>query len=147
MGLWNPFVAYGATRGNPLTPYSSAVFLTLGALLSCFVWNMYFMKNPLAGRTGEFQRIFQRPALRSSAGTCRRSDLGHRNGVQRGRGKVDELCDFLCHRPIGADGRRRCGECLPGRNLRAQGLAARFTSALMFVFYALAILLVARANG
>src|SRR4051812_42281951 len=44
MGLWNPFVAYGATRGNALTPYSSAVFLTLGALLSCFIWNLYFMK-------------------------------------------------------------------------------------------------------
>src|SRR5579863_6598997 len=58
MGLWNPFVAYGATRGNPLTPYSSAVFLTLGALLSCFIWNLYFMKRPLAGEPVGFSGFF-----------------------------------------------------------------------------------------
>ena len=49
MGLWSPFTSYGATRGNALTPYSSVVFLTLGALLSCFIWNLYFMKKPLEG--------------------------------------------------------------------------------------------------
>ena len=49
MGLWSPFMTHGTTRGNALTPYSSAVFLTLGALLSCFIWNIYFMKTP-AGR-------------------------------------------------------------------------------------------------
>src|SRR3954447_1222122 len=54
MGLWNPFVAYGATRGNALSPYSSVVFLTLGALLSCFIWNLYFMKKPLAGEPVDF---------------------------------------------------------------------------------------------
>src|SRR5271156_747063 len=58
MGLWNPFVAYGATRGNALTPYSSVVFLTLGALLSCFVWNLYFMKKPLAGDPVGFGGFF-----------------------------------------------------------------------------------------
>ena len=62
MGLWNPFVAYGATRGNPLTPYSSVVFLTFGALLSCFVWNLYFMKRPLAGEPVNFGEFFRGPA-------------------------------------------------------------------------------------
>src|ERR1700745_4001762 len=61
MGLWNPFTAYGATRGNALTPYSSAVFLTLGALLSCFVWNIYFMKKPLAGEPVSFGGFFSGP--------------------------------------------------------------------------------------
>src|ERR1700745_1418263 len=61
MGLWNPFTAYGATRGNALTPYSSAVFLTLGALLSCFVWNIYFMKKPLAGELVSFGGFFSGP--------------------------------------------------------------------------------------
>jgi glucose uptake protein len=37
MGLWAPFVANAMTRGNTLGPYSIAVFLTLGALLSCFI--------------------------------------------------------------------------------------------------------------
>src|SRR5271155_1001636 len=58
MGLWNPFVAYGATRGNALTPYSSVVFLTLGALLSCFIWNLYFMKHPLVGEPVGFDGFF-----------------------------------------------------------------------------------------
>src|SRR5579862_5210530 len=54
MGLWSPFLTYSMTRtgspfeaagvaqGSPLGPYSAAVFLTLGALLSCFIWNLYF---------------------------------------------------------------------------------------------------------
>jgi glucose uptake protein len=62
MGLWNPFVAYGATRGHALTPYSSVVFLTLGALLSCFIWNLYFMKKPLAGEPVDFSGFFSAPA-------------------------------------------------------------------------------------
>src|SRR5246127_3111345 len=61
MGLWNPFAAYGATRGNTLTPYSSAVFLTLGALLSCFIWNIYFMKKPLVGEPVSFAGFFSGP--------------------------------------------------------------------------------------
>jgi len=62
MGLWNPFVAYGATRGHALTPYSSVVFLTLGALLSCCIWNLYFMKKPLAGEPVDFSGFFSAPA-------------------------------------------------------------------------------------
>src|SRR5579863_5832433 len=49
MGLWAPFSTRALTHGNSLGPYSVAVFLTVGALLSCFVWNVYFMKRPLVG--------------------------------------------------------------------------------------------------
>src|SRR5947209_2943527 len=59
MGLWSPFTTYGTTRGNALTPYSSVVFLTLGALLSCFIWNIYFMKKPLAGEPVAFSGFFK----------------------------------------------------------------------------------------
>src|SRR6202008_3292065 len=45
MGLWEPFVTRAMTSGNTLGPYSVAVFLTLGALLSCFIWNIYFMRK------------------------------------------------------------------------------------------------------
>src|SRR5262249_23504435 len=58
MGLWSPFTTYGTTRGNALTPYSSVVFLTFGALLSCFIWNIYFMKKPLAGEPVSFSGFF-----------------------------------------------------------------------------------------
>jgi glucose uptake protein len=62
MGLWSPVVTYNATRGHALTPYSSVVFLTLGALLSCFIWNLYFMKKPLAGDPVDFSGFFSAPA-------------------------------------------------------------------------------------
>src|ERR1700675_4598005 len=62
MGLWAPFVAHSMTQGNTLGPYSIAVFLTLGALLSCFVWNVYFMKKPLVGEPVGFGGYFRGPA-------------------------------------------------------------------------------------
>jgi len=62
MGLWAPFVAHAMTQGNTLGPYSIAVFLTLGALLSCSVWNVYFMKRPLVGESVNFSGFFQGPA-------------------------------------------------------------------------------------
>src|SRR3979411_3379809 len=62
MGLWAPFVAHAMTHGNTLGPYSIAVFLTLGALLSCFIWNIYFMKKPLVGEPVNFGGFFKVPA-------------------------------------------------------------------------------------
>ncbi len=49
-------------RRHSLTPYSAATFLTLGALLSCFIWNVYFMKKPLVGEPVSFSGFFSRPA-------------------------------------------------------------------------------------
>src|SRR6266404_4820533 len=61
MGLWAPFVAHAMTTGNTLGPYSIAVFLTLGALLSCSMWNVYFMKKPLVGEPVNFSDLFRGP--------------------------------------------------------------------------------------
>ncbi|HXP42950.1 MAG TPA: hypothetical protein VN833_22035, partial [Candidatus Acidoferrales bacterium] len=61
MGLWAPFMTHAMTRGNHLGPYSAAVFLTLGALLSCFLWNIYFMKHPLVGEPVSFSGFFSGP--------------------------------------------------------------------------------------
>src|SRR5437879_4118710 len=62
MGLWAPFVTRAMPQGNTLGPYTLGVFLTVGALLSCFVWNVYFMKNPLVGEPVNFQELFRGPA-------------------------------------------------------------------------------------
>src|ERR1051326_2401936 len=62
MGLWAPFVTRSMTQGNTLGPYSVAVFLTLGALLSCLIWNIYFMKKPLIGDPVSFSEFFRGPA-------------------------------------------------------------------------------------
>ena len=54
MGLFAPLVTRALTAGNPLGPYSIAVFFTSGALLSCFVVNVYFMRHPIAGEPVTF---------------------------------------------------------------------------------------------
>src|SRR5262245_41925250 len=62
MGAFAPLVARSLTAGHPLTPYSVAVFFTLGALLCCFAANVYFMRNPLVGSPVAFSGYFQQPA-------------------------------------------------------------------------------------
>ena len=54
MGSFPPFVTRALTSGHPLGPYSIAVFFTLGALLSCFVVNRFFMRRPLVGEPVDF---------------------------------------------------------------------------------------------
>ena len=83
MGLWAPFVAHAMTNGNTLGPYSIAVFLTLGALLSCFIWNIYFMKKPLVGEPVSFSGYFR--------GQASGHMLGLLGGVIWGTGMVFNL--------------------------------------------------------
>ena len=146
MGLWNPFTAYGATRGNTLTPYSSAVFLTLGALLSCFVWNIYFMKKPLVGEPISFGGFFSGPPLGHL--------LGLAGGVIWGIGTVFNVVagkstSFAISYAIGQSAPMVAAlwGVLAWKEFAGSGTRAKLYLALMFVFYGLAILLVARANG
>jgi len=146
MGLWNPFVAYGATRGNPLTPYSSAVFLTFGALLSCFVWNLYFMKRPLAGEPVGFGGFFRAPA----SGHL----LGLLGGVIWGIGTVFNVVagkstSFAISYAIGQSAPMvgALWGIFAWKEFAGAGSRAKLYLSLMFVFYVFAILLVARSNG
>jgi glucose uptake protein len=146
MGLWNPFVAYGATRGNPLTPYSSAVFLTLGALLSCFIWNLYFMKHPLAGDPVGFSGFFRAPA----SGHL----LGLFGGVIWGIGTVFNVVagkstSFAISYAIGQSAPMvgALWGVFAWKEFAGAGSRAKIYLGLMFIFYALAILMVARSNG
>ena len=49
MGGFAPFVTRAMTHGHTLTPYSVAALFSVGALLCCFVANIYFMKHPIRG--------------------------------------------------------------------------------------------------
>ncbi|HEX9638009.1 MAG TPA: multidrug DMT transporter permease [Acidobacteriota bacterium] len=50
MGSWSPFTAASMAEGaGQLTPYTSTVFFTLAALISTFIFNIYFMEKPLIG--------------------------------------------------------------------------------------------------
>jgi glucose uptake protein len=146
MGLWSPFTTYGTTRGNALTPYSSVVFLTMGALLSCFVWNLYFMKRPLAGEPVGFGGFFTAPA----SGHL----LGLLGGVIWGTGTVFNIVagkatTFAISYAIGQSAPMVAAlwGVLAWKEFAGSGSRAKLYLALMFVFYAMAILLVARANG
>jgi glucose uptake protein len=148
MGLWNPFVAYGATRGNSLSPYSSVVFLTLGALLSCFVWNVYFMRKPLVGDPVSFSGFFSAPPsghLLGLLGGCIWG-VGTMFNVVAG---ASPLVGFARSYAIGQSAPMVAAlwGVFVWKEFAGAGSRAKIYLALMFVFYILAILLVARANG
>ncbi len=146
MGLWAPFVAHAMTTGNTLGPYSIAVFLTLGALLSCFIWNIYFMKKPLVGEPVSFSGYFRGPASGHM--------LGLLGGVIWGTGMVFNL---VAANFTGVAISYAIGQSAPmvaalwgvlaWKEFAGAGSKAKLYLGLMFVFYGLAILLVARANG
>ncbi|HEY6944171.1 MAG TPA: hypothetical protein VI431_03455 [Candidatus Acidoferrum sp.] len=145
MGLWAPFVTHAMTQGHTLGPYSVGVFFTLGALLSCFLWNVYFMKKPLVGTPVNFSDFFRGPASGHF--------LGFLGGAIWGTGTVFNL---VAANFTGVAISYAIGQSAPmvaalwgvlawkefqGANRRANTFLA-----LMFVFYILAIFLVAKAN-
>jgi glucose uptake protein len=146
MGIWAPFVTRAMTEGNALGPYAVAVFLTLGALLSCFIWNIYFMKKPLAGEPAKFSDFFRGPASGHA--------LGLAGGFIWGTGMVFNL---VAAHFTGVAISYAIGQSAPmvaalwgvlvWKEFRGASGKAYAYLALMFVFYVVAIALVARAIG
>jgi len=146
MGLWAPFATRAMTHGNVLGPYSVAVFLTLGALLSCLVWNVYFMKNPLVGKPVSFAGYF--------SGSTSGHALGLLGGFIWGIGMVFNL---VAGNLTGVARSYAIGQSAPmvaalwgifvWKEFAGAPGKAKIYLTLMFVFYAFGILLVARANG
>jgi glucose uptake protein len=146
MGLWAPFVARAMTNGNTLGPYSIAVFLTLGALLSCLIWNIYFMRRPLVGEPVSFAGYFSGPISGHA--------LGLLGGFIWGVGMVFNL---VAASFTGVAISYAIGQSAPmvaalwgvlaWKEFEGAPGKAKMYLALMFVFYCLGILLVARANG
>ncbi|HKW18149.1 MAG TPA: GRP family sugar transporter [Terriglobales bacterium] len=146
MGLWAPFMTHAMTHGNSLGPYSAAIFLTLGALLSCFIWNIYFMKRPLVGTPVKLGDFFRAPASGHA--------LGLLGGAIWGLGTVFNLVAATL---TGVAISYAIGQSAPmvaalwgifaWKEFDGSGIRARTYLISMFIFYALAILLIARANG
>jgi glucose uptake protein len=152
MGLWAPFMTRtmphevnGVVVGT-LGPYAAAVFLTFGALLSCLIWNIYFMKHPLVGEPVGFSGFFRAPASSHV--------LGLLGGLIWGTGMVFNL---VAASFTGVAISYAIGQSAPmvaalwgvfawKEFAGAPGKAKMYLS-LMFVFYCLGILLVAKANG
>ncbi len=145
MGLWAPFVTHAMTQGNTLGPYSIGVFFTLGALLSCFVWNVYFMKNPLVGEPVKFGEFFSGPPSGHM--------LGLLGGVIWGAGTVFNL---VAANFTGVAISYAIGQSAPmvaalwgvlaWKEFQGANRQAKTFLGLMFLFYILAILLIAKAN-
>jgi len=146
MGLWSPFMTYAMTRGHSLTPYSAATFLTLGALLSCFIWNIYFMKKPLVGEPVGWTGFFRA----SASGHL----LGLLGGFIWGTGTVFNLVagkttTFAVSYAIGQSAPMVAAlwGLFVWKEFAGSDARAKLYLGLMFVFYVLAILLVAHASG
>jgi glucose uptake protein len=145
MGLWAPFVTHAMTQGNTLGPYSVGVFFTLGALLSCLIWNVYFMKKPLVGDPVNFSDFFRGPA----SGHV----LGLMGGVIWGTGTVFNL---VAANFTGVAISYAIGQSAPmvaalwgvfaWKEFQGANRQAKTYLGLMFLFYILAILLIAKAN-
>jgi len=146
MGLWAPFVTRALTAVHPLTPYSTSVVFTLGALLSCFVFNIYLMRRPLNGEPVHFGGFF-----RASA---RDHLLGFAGGIIWGVGTVFNL---VAANFTGVAISYAIGQAAPMvaalwgvlawhefQNARPR---AKLYLGLMFAFYILGIISVARAQA
>ena len=144
MGIFAPFVTRAMTRGNTLTPYTTAVFLTLGAFLCCFVFNTILMRKPIVGSPVAAGDYFRAPGTYHA--------LGLLGGAIWGIGTV---FNFVAASLVGVAISYAIGQASPmvaclwgvfvwkefrGANARAKGYLAA-----MFAAYLLALVLIARA--
>src|SRR5258708_1103159 len=146
MGLWAPFMTHAMTHGRSLGPYSAAVFLTLGALLSCSIWNIYFMKHPLVREPVSLGGFFHAPMSAHL--------LGLLGGFIWGIGTVFNL---VAASLTGVAISYAIGQSAPmvaalwgilvWKEFSGSGSRAKLYITLMFVFYGMAIFLIAQANS
>ena len=144
MGIFAPFVTRAMTRGNTLTPYTTAVFLTLGAFLCCFVFNTILMRKPIVGSPVAAGDYFRAPGSYHA--------LGLLGGAIWGVGTV---FNFVAASLVGVAISYAIGQASPmvaclwgvfvwkefrGANMRAKGYLAA-----MFGAYLLALVLIAWA--
>ena len=145
MGLWAPFVTHAMSSGHALGPYSIGVLFTLGALLSCFIWNIYLMKKPLVGEPVDFSGFFR------ASGSAHL--LGLLGGVVWSVGTVFNL---VAASFTGVAISYAIGQSAPmvaalwgvfvWKEFTGASARAKTYLALMFLFYLLAIVLVAHAS-
>jgi glucose uptake protein len=144
MGSFAPFVTRALTVGRALGPYSIDVFFTFGALLSCFVVNTYFMRRPRVGPAVAFRDYL----------AARAADhvLGLLGGFIWGLGTV---FNFVAASFTGVAIAYAIGQASPMvaafwgvflyKEFAGAGGKAKTFMALMFLFYLLALFLVAQA--
>jgi glucose uptake protein len=147
MGAFAPFVTRAMTRGHPLTPYSVAALFSIGALLCCFVFNVYLMKHPITGDVVKWREYWRAKP--------RNHLLGLLGGVAWG---VGGCLNFIAASFVGVPISYAIGQSAPliaalwgvliWREFKGAPKTAWIAMSGMFVFYVAAIVLVALAyNG
>lgn len=144
MGTFAPFVARSMTAAHPLTPYTVAVFFTLGALVCCLLFNTYLMKKPIVGEPLSFSEYLR---TRSSYHV-----LGLIGGVIWGIGTV---FNFVAASLVGVAISYAIGQASPmiaalwgvflWQEFRGANTRAKAYLTGMFASYGLALFLIARA--
>jgi glucose uptake protein len=144
MGVFAPFVTRAMTRGHVLTPYTTAVCLTFGALVCCFIFNAILMRRPIVGTPVAMRDYFRAP--------WHYHVLGLLGGAIWGTGTV---FNFVAASLVGVAISYAIGQASPmiaclwgvfvwkefrGANTRAKGYLAA-----MFAAYVLALIFIARA--
>lgn len=59
MGAFPPFVTRALTHTPALTPYGVSALFAVGALLCCFIVNVYFMRRPIVGNPVSFSGFWR----------------------------------------------------------------------------------------
>ena len=147
MGTWAPFVTLAMTRGaHTLTPYTTTVFLTLGAFICCFVFNIILMRKPIIGTP-----VAGRDYFRTSG---KYHALGLLGGAIWGIGIAFNL---VAGSVVGVSISYAIGQaspmvaCLWGvfvwKEFRGANAKAKGYLAAMFAAYVLAIILIASAHS
>jgi glucose uptake protein len=144
MGSFAPLIARAMSRGNTLGPYGAAVFYTLGALLCCFVVNLYLMRHPLVGDPVTFHGYFQAGVSNHMLGL-----------VGGGVWAVGTVFNFVAANLTGVAISYAIGQSAPmvaviwgicvWKEFAGARPLARVYLALMFIFYITAIVLVSQA--
>jgi len=144
MGIFAPFVTRAMTRGHVLTPYTTAVFLTLGAFVCCFFFNTILMRRPLVGSPVAAGDYFRAPGKYHA--------LGLLGGAIWGLGTV---LNFVAASLVGVAISYAIGQaspmvaCLWGvfvwKEFRGANTKARGYLGAMFAAYVIALVLIARA--
>jgi len=148
MGSWSPLTAASmsesAFAGAPLTPYTSTVLFTFATLVSTFFFNIYFMQRPLVGEPVSFEGYLKgKPSWHALAlaggfiwtiGTASNLIAGREAGfaVSYAMGQSAPMVAALWG-------------VLVWREFKGASSKAKTYLALMFVFYASAIAVIANA--
>jgi len=144
MGIFAPFVTRAMTRGATLTPYTTAVFLTMGAFICCFFFNTILMRRPIVGTPVAAGDYFRAPTSYHA--------LGLLGGAIWGLGTV---FNFVAASLVGVAISYAIGQsspmvaCLWGvfvwKEFKGANVRAKSYLAAMFAAYILALALIARA--